>query len=86
MSLPLASLKFSSITSMSFSNSRSKDWDDILTSHQDETFARTWHLQNKRLGKHTLGFKDDFKNSKEKQRALGSVKVLRSDLLSKARH
>lgn len=76
MALPLASLKFPPVDSISFSTTRSKDWDDILTSHQDETFARTWHLQNKRAGQHTLGFKDDFKSSSKKQRSLGSVKVL----------
>ncbi|KAF6763843.1 Utp21 specific WD40 associated putative domain-containing protein [Ephemerocybe angulata] len=59
LSLPVASLKFPPITSLSYSPARAKDWDDILTAHADETFARTWTMQSKRLGKYTLGFADD---------------------------
>ncbi|TFK30167.1 Utp21-domain-containing protein [Coprinopsis marcescibilis] len=74
LSIPLASLKFPPITSLSYSSSRSKDWDDIITGHTDETFARTWTMQGKRLGKHTFGFAD---NTKTKAAAtLGSVKAV----------
>ena len=76
LSLPLSALKFPSITAISYSSSRSKDWDDILTAHTDETFARTWTMQSKRLGKHTLGFAEDAKSKGKEKRALGSVKVM----------
>ncbi|KAJ6597057.1 Utp21 specific WD40 associated putative domain-containing protein [Mycena vulgaris] len=74
LSIPLASLKFPPITSMSYSSSRAKDWDDILTGHTDETFARTWTMQSKKLGKHSLGFADASKGKGKEQRVLGSVK------------
>jgi U3 small nucleolar RNA-associated protein 21 len=75
LSIPLASLKFPPITSISYSSSRAKDWDDILTGHTDETFARTWSMQNKKLGKHSLAFADSHKGKLKERGALGSVKV-----------
>nr|GAT60083.1 predicted protein [Mycena chlorophos] len=76
LSIPLASLKFPPITSISYSSARAKDWDDILTGHAEETFARTWTMQNKKLGKHSLGFADPKGKAKERAAtaALGSVK------------
>ncbi|KAJ7444932.1 Utp21 specific WD40 associated putative domain-containing protein [Mycena latifolia] len=74
LSIPLASLKFPPITSISYSSSRAKDWDDILTGHTDETFARTWTMQNKKLGKHSLGFVDAAKGKLKERGVLGSVK------------
>lgn len=71
MSIPLASLKFPHITSLSFSSARAKDWDDVLTTHSDETFARTWTVLGKKLGKHSLGFMDGTK----KRGPVGSAKV-----------
>jgi U3 small nucleolar RNA-associated protein 21 len=50
----LTSLKFPPVTSIAYSSTRSKDWDDVVTAHAEETFARTWTVQNKRIGKHTL--------------------------------
>ncbi|KAJ7582969.1 WD40-repeat-containing domain protein [Mycena floridula] len=44
-----------------------------LTSLNDETLARTWTMQNKKLGKHSLSFAKD---AKVKQRGLGSVKAV----------
>lgn len=76
LSIPLASLKFPPVMSLSFSSSRSKDWDDVLTTHTDETFARTWTVQNKRLGKHSFGFAE----ASKKKSPLGSAKV--GDFLS----
>ncbi|KAF7304957.1 WD-REPEATS-REGION domain-containing protein [Mycena kentingensis (nom. inval.)] len=73
LSIPVASLKFPPITSISYSSSRAKDWDDIMTSHTDETFARTWSMQNKKLGKHSLGFAS-VKGKAKAAAALGSVK------------
>ncbi|KAJ6630596.1 Utp21-domain-containing protein [Mycena sp. CBHHK59/15] len=74
LSVPLASLKFPPITSISYSSSRAKDWDDILTGHTDETFARTWTMQSKKLGKHSLGFADASKGKVKERDVLGSVK------------
>ncbi|KAJ7905685.1 Utp21 specific WD40 associated putative domain-containing protein [Mycena olivaceomarginata] len=74
LSIPLASLKFPPITSISYSSSRAKDWDDILTGHTDETFARTWTMQSKKLGKHSLGFADAVKGKSKERTVLGSVK------------
>lgn len=72
LSIPLASLKFPHITSLSFSSARAKDWDDVLTTHADESFARTWTVLGKKLGKYSLGFSDGSK----KKGPVGSAKVL----------
>lgn len=71
LSIPLASLKLPPVTSLSFSSARAKDWDDIVTTHSDETFARTWTVLGKKLGKHSLGFADGPK----KKGPVGSAKV-----------
>jgi len=55
---------------MAYSSSRAKDWDDILTAHTDETFARSWTMSRKKLGSHSLGFVE-----RKGKKALGSVKV-----------
>jgi U3 small nucleolar RNA-associated protein 21 len=75
LSIPVASLKIPPINSISYSTARSKDWDDILTAHTDETFARSWTMLNKRLGKHTLGFADPVKGKSKERNVLGSIKV-----------
>lgn len=46
--------KFPPIIAMVQENSRESDWDNILTAHQDEPFARTWSSKNKKIGKHKL--------------------------------
>ncbi|KIL69996.1 hypothetical protein M378DRAFT_184349 [Amanita muscaria Koide BX008] len=76
LSIPVASLKFPPITSISYSSVRAKDWDDIITAHSDETFARTWSMLNKRLGKHTFGFAEDIKGRGKDRVPLGSVKAV----------
>ncbi|KAF9053016.1 Utp21 specific WD40 associated putative domain-containing protein [Panaeolus papilionaceus] len=75
LAIPLASLKFPPISSISYSKTRSKDWDDILTCHSDEMLARTWTMQNKKLGKYTFSLADAQKKGKEKK-AAGSVKTV----------
>lgn len=75
LSIPLASLKFPPITSISYSSARSKDWDDIITAHTDETFARTWTMLGKRLGKHNFGFVEDPKGKGKERKAAGAAKV-----------
>jgi len=52
LSKPMQSFKFPSIAAISYSTTRAKDWDDILTAHMDESLARTWSIQNKKVGKH----------------------------------
>ncbi|KAJ3868324.1 Utp21 specific WD40 associated putative domain-containing protein [Lentinula novae-zelandiae] len=75
LSIPVANLKFPPITAISHSSARTKDWDDILTAHTDETFARTWTMQNKKLGKHNFGFADTSRaKGKERAPPLGSAK------------
>ncbi|KAF9557999.1 Utp21-domain-containing protein [Agrocybe pediades] len=76
LSIPLASLKFPPITSLSYSSARSKDWDDILTAHTDETFARTWTMQSKKLGKYSLGFADEPKSKGKEKGVVGAAKAV----------
>ncbi|KIY72120.1 Utp21-domain-containing protein [Cylindrobasidium torrendii FP15055 ss-10] len=79
LSVPLTSLKFPPVSSMSYSTTRAKDWDDIVTAHSDETIARTWTLQNKRVGAHKFVFPSPGKGKgkeKEKERPLGAVKAV----------
>ncbi|KAF9014099.1 Utp21-domain-containing protein [Cyathus striatus] len=74
LSIPIASLKFPPITAIAYSTTRTKDWDDIVTAHTDETFARTWTMLGKKLGKHSLAFSD---KGKGKERGpVGSVKSI----------
>jgi U3 small nucleolar RNA-associated protein 21 len=80
LSIPLASLKFPPIASVSYSPSRAKDWDDIVTAHADESFIRTWTMLGKKVGKYNLGLADSHK-SKNKGKDLstiGSIKVILS--------
>lgn len=49
-----SSLKLPLITSLSYSTSRSKDWDDVVTASQGEALGRSWSVQGKRVGKWTL--------------------------------
>ena len=73
LSIPLTHLKLPTITAMSFSSSRSKDWDDVLTAHSQETFARTWSVQNKKIGKWSMSVVDP--GNKKLKSNPGSVKV-----------
>ncbi|KAG5635440.1 hypothetical protein H0H81_011247 [Sphagnurus paluster] len=75
LSIPLASLKFPPVTAISYSAARMKDWDDILTAHSEETFARSWTMLNKKLGKYSFGFSDAAKGKAKESAPLGSVKV-----------
>ena len=77
LSIPLASLKFPPVVSLSYSRSRAKDWDDIVTAHTDEPFARTWTMLAKKVGKHNLGLVDSHKskNKGKDLRNIGSMKV-----------
>ncbi|KAF8586540.1 Utp21-domain-containing protein [Ramaria rubella] len=68
LSIPITNLKFPAVSSLAFSSTRSKDWEDVLTAHTDESFARTWSVLNKKVGRWTFGTADKGK--------AGSVKAV----------
>jgi len=76
LSIPIASLKFPPVHSISYSTTRYKDWDDILTSHTAETLVRSWTMLNKRLGKHAFEIADSARSVGKKRSPAGSVKVV----------
>lgn len=51
-------MKYPPITAMSSASIRSKDWEDVLTAHADDPAARTWRVQEKRVGPHVFAFDD----------------------------
>lgn len=53
LSLPPTSLKLEAATSLSFSLTRSRDWDDILTIHPSAP-ARIWYGRDRRMNKAPL--------------------------------
>lgn len=63
LALPMAALRLPPITSLAFATQRSKDWDDVLTSHSDSPDSYTWHVQDKKLGKHKLVMDDSVAKS-----------------------
>ena len=71
LSVSIESLKLPPIAALSYSTTRAKDWDDVLTGHTDETFARTWSMKDKKMGKHSLSLTGE----KKKSVPVGSVKV-----------
>jgi len=46
--------KFSEIVAITSSQAREGEWENVMTAHKDETFARTWDSRNKRVGRHNL--------------------------------
>lgn len=54
LAAPVSSLRLPPACSLSYSTSRSKDWDDLLTCHEGCPQARTWSIHNKRIGKHSF--------------------------------
>ncbi|KAJ1024816.1 hypothetical protein NDA16_002856 [Ustilago loliicola] len=54
LSVSVSSLKLPAASSLSFSLTRSRDWDDVLTTHQGRQFANTWTVRDKRMGKKPL--------------------------------
>ncbi|KAK4047049.1 rRNA-processing protein utp21 [Microbotryomycetes sp. JL221] len=49
-----SSLKLPLVTGLSWSTSRTKEWDDVVTVSQKEALGRSWSVHDKRIGKHTL--------------------------------
>lgn len=54
LSTDVVSLKVSPTTSLAFSTTRSRDWDDILSTHASSPYAQTWFLRDRRKGKSPL--------------------------------
>ena len=54
MGVSVATLKAPPITAISSASMRSKEWDDVLTAHSEDTVSRTWRVLEKRVGKHML--------------------------------
>ncbi|KAK0527960.1 rRNA-processing protein utp21 [Tilletia horrida] len=50
LSLPLSTLKLSPAGDLSFSTTRSRDWDDVLSAHSGSATAHTWTVRDKRMG------------------------------------
>lgn len=46
--------KFSEMLCMAHSNARAGEWENVLSAHQDEQFARTWNTHIKRVGRWQL--------------------------------
>ncbi|ODQ63712.1 Utp21-domain-containing protein [Nadsonia fulvescens var. elongata DSM 6958] len=46
--------KFPEITQFAYQANKQGEWDNIITAHKDQTFARTWDGQKGRVGKHHL--------------------------------
>ncbi|SCW01838.1 LAFE_0E08372g1_1 [Lachancea fermentati] len=51
--------KFPEIITFSIENARQGEWENILTAHKDEKFARTWNSATKRVGRWTLATIDE---------------------------
>lgn len=46
--------RFPEVVAMVLSEARAGDWDNMVTIHKDEAFARTWDTTTKRVGQHQL--------------------------------
>lgn len=51
--------KIPELVCVAFSEARQTDWENIITGHENEKFARTWSFENKRLGRWRLMTPDD---------------------------
>jgi U3 small nucleolar RNA-associated protein 21 len=49
-----SSLKLPVVTSLAYSTSRSREWDDVVTVSAEEKLGRSWSVENKRVGKWTM--------------------------------
>ncbi|GHJ84709.1 hypothetical protein NliqN6_1111 [Naganishia liquefaciens] len=58
LSVSVTSLKYQPITALSSSSTRSKDWEDVVTAHLNDSFARTWRVQDKKAGRWALDVQD----------------------------
>ncbi|KAJ2162414.1 rRNA-processing protein utp21 [Coemansia sp. RSA 552] len=51
-------LRLPQITQFASNPAKTKDWDDVITSHQGSKAAHTWSVERKSLGKYTLEASD----------------------------
>ena len=51
--------KFPEIIALAIENARIGDWENVITAHKDEKFARTWDMRTKRVGRWTFPTSDD---------------------------
>lgn len=58
LGVPVKSLKWNPIVRMSSEVTRSKDWEDVVTMHEGDSYARTWRLQDKKAGRWALDVED----------------------------
>lgn len=58
LSVSVTSLKFQPILAISSSSTRSKDWEDVVTAHVNDSYARTWRVQDKKSGRWALDVQD----------------------------
>ncbi|WFD30083.1 rRNA-processing protein utp21 [Malassezia sp. CBS 17886] len=49
LAVEASSLKLPPATSLSYSTTRSRDWDDVLTTHANDRYAHTWTVRDKRM-------------------------------------
>lgn len=70
------------VTSLSFSNTRSRDWDDILTTHENSSNSRSWFLLNKKLGKNLLGAVNENGSIKNNRKLIGNQIVATTSCVS----
>ncbi|PKI85082.1 hypothetical protein MVES_001224 [Malassezia vespertilionis] len=54
LALDATSFKRAPIASLSYSTTRSRDWDDVLTAHANDRFAHTWTVRDKHMNKAPL--------------------------------
>lgn len=54
LELDPAALKAPPVSSLSFATLRSRDWDDVLTTHSGDRYAHTWTVRDKRMNKSPL--------------------------------
>ncbi|CAE7205857.1 unnamed protein product [Rhizoctonia solani] len=80
LAIPVSHLKLPAITALAYSSTRSKDWEDVLTAHTGETFARTWSVREKKLGKWSMGGAEKAKGVSAKAKgvdaSLGAIKAV----------
>ncbi|KAJ1309936.1 hypothetical protein OPQ81_006695 [Rhizoctonia solani] len=80
LAIPVSHLKLPAITALAYSSTRSKDWEDVLTAHTGETFARTWSVREKKLGKWSMGGAERAKGVSAKGKgvdvSLGAIKAV----------
>ncbi|RCK54556.1 U3 small nucleolar RNA-associated protein 21 [Candida viswanathii] len=51
--------KYPEIIDIASSSAREGEWENVLTAHKEEPFARTWDSRNKRVGRHVLKTVDE---------------------------